>query len=32
VTWSGIVFAEAVAKWLKYPKTKIEKEESYEKT
>jgi len=29
---SGIVIAKAVAKWLKYPKTKLEKEESYEKT
>ena len=30
--WSEIVVAEAVAKCLKYPKIKFEKEESYEKT
>jgi hypothetical protein len=29
---SGIVITKAVAKWLKYPRTKLEKEESYEKT
>ena len=30
--WSKIVIGEAVAKGLKYPKIKFEKEESYEKT
>lgn len=30
--WSEIVIGKAVAKWVKYPRTKLEKEESYEKT